>query len=112
MSLCLWTWAGRLILQQESEAARGGVQLLLTVSVRNSRDELRVSALNPISMARFTLTLHDDLSHLPLPRADPGSYTDMLYPAQDAALAKFCSRLRLVNLGQVRQPASLLACTP
>lgn len=92
----------RLILQQESEAARGGVQLLVHASLKNSKDTLRIQALNPITLQSFSLLLHDDLRHLPLPRATPGSYNDMLDPREDAALTRLCSRLRLINLGQVR----------
>jgi hypothetical protein len=94
----------RLILQQESEAARGGVQLLVSVAVRQNNDRVRVRALNPISLTAFSLELQDDFRQLAPPYLPRDFlFTDVTRPAEEAALTKFCSRLRLVNTGQVSE---------
>ena len=99
----------RLILQQESEAARGAVQLLVKISLQNSKEVLRITAHNPISLTTYNLELRDNFSHLFSP-PEGSCYTDLTYPVEDAALSTFCSRLRLVNMGQVRaEPAGQAA---
>ena len=99
----------RLILQQESEIAKGGIQMMVTMSMKNSKELLRINARNPISLTTHSLELTDDFHHLTLPTSsssstlEPCTISDITHPQEEAALTKFCSRLCLVDLGQVRR---------